>query len=417
MTQSNRSLLPAFTMTLVAVAGLCVRPCAGQEGTGNGQAAPAISGTGNPGRLALWKNSTTLASSVISQSSGKIGIGTTAPAAPLEVNGDAQVDGNFDLSGGILWGGTTLLQVPGGMANGNTALGLGALPSNAAGNGMTAIGAGALAAGAGGFHNTAVGNGALSANSSGCCNTAIGWSALAANTGSNNTASGGLALAVNSTGTNNTAYGYHALNQNVTGSNNVAVGATAGINVLSSNNIHIGTKGSASDSGVIRIGGFTALGDLATQSSFFAAGIRGVQTGNTDAVPVVIDSNGQLGTISSSRRYKEDIQDMGDASSGLMHLRPVTFRYKKAYEDGSKPVQYGLIAEEVAGVYPDLVAKSADGQVETVKYQLLDPMLLNELQKQHAKIIAQEEHIRSLEERLARMEAALGTAQVASAAR
>jgi hypothetical protein len=415
MTLSNRSLLPAFTMTLVVVVGPWVRLCIGQEGTGNGQATPAISGTGNAGRIAFWKNSTTLASSVISQSSSKIGIGTTAPAATLEVNGDAQVDGSFGLSGDLLWGGTTLLQVPGGMANGNTALGLAALPSNTTGTGMTAIGAGALASGTGGFHNTAVGNAALSANSVGCCNTAIGWSALEANTGTANTASGGLALSANTSGNNNTSYGYHALIQNVTGSNNIAVGANAGMNVLSSNNIHIGTVGSTSDTGTIRIGGNATLGDPATQSAFFAAGIRGVQTGNADAVPVLIDSNGQLGTISSSRRYKEDIQDMGDASGGLLRLRPVTFRYKKPFDDGSKPVQYGLIAEEVAKVYPDLVSRSADGQIETVKYQLLDSMLLNELQRQNATITAQKEQIRSLEERLAKVEAALnGTAVTAS---
>jgi len=119
------------------------------------------------------------------------------------------------------------------------------------------------------------------------------------------------------------------------------------------------------------------------QTSFFAAGIRGVTTGNNDAIPVVIDSNGQLGTVSSSRRFKEDINDMDTVSSGLMRLRPVTFRYQKPFADGSKPIQYGLIAEEVADVYPDLVAHSADGQIETVKYQILDSMLLNELQKEH----------------------------------
>jgi len=102
-------------------------------------------------------------------------------------------------------------------------------------------------------------------------------------------------------------------------------------------------------------------------------------------VEVIINTTiGQLGYASSYRRYKEDIHDMGDASDGLMQLRPVTFRYREAYEDGSKPLQHGLIAEEVAEVYPDVVARDANGQVESVKYQRLDPMLLNELQKQHA---------------------------------
>ncbi len=143
------------------------------------------------------------------------------------------------------------------------------------------------------------------------------------------------------------------------------------------------------------------------QTSFFARGIRGVTTGNNDAIPVVIDSNGQLGTVSSSRRFKEDIHDMDTVSSGLMRLRPVTFRYQKPFADGSKPIQYGLIAEEVADVYPDLVAHSADGQIETVKYQLLDSMLLNELQKEHKQVQEQAETIRVLEARLAALEKAL----------
>jgi hypothetical protein len=130
-----------------------------------------------------------------------------------------------------------------------------------------------------------------------------------------------------------------------------------------------------------------------------------------------VNSSGQLGFAASSRRFKEDIHDMADASDGLMQLRPVTFRYKKLYDDGStKPTQYGLIAEEVAEIYPDLVARSADGQVESVRYQLLDPMLLNELQKQHATIAAQKEQIRSLEERLARIEAMLTTGASGAAA-
>ena len=121
---------------------------------------------------------------------------------------------------------------------------------------------------------------------------------------------------------------------------------------------------------------------------------------------MLIGFNGQLGTSSSSRRYKEDIHDMGDASRGLLRLRPVTFRYRKAFDDGSKPIQYGLIAEEVAEVYPDLVAHSADGQIETVKYQLLDVMLLNEVQRQQAEIQALKQQNQDLRRRLERLEAA-----------
>ena len=163
--------------------------------------------------------------------------------------------------------------------------------------------------------------------------------------------------------------------------------------------------GPFNENGGIRIG--TQGANPINQTSFFAAGIRGATTGNNDAIPVVIDSNGQLGTVSSSRRFKEDINDMDTVSSGLMRLRPVTFRYQKPFADGSKPIQYGLIAEEVADVYPDLVAHSADGQIETVKYQVLDSMLLNELQKEHKQVQEQAETIRVLEARLAAVEKAL----------
>jgi trimeric autotransporter adhesin len=193
-------------------------------------------------------------------------------------------------------------------------------------------------------------------------------------------------------------------------SNNIAIGLQAGANLTNSSfNIDIGNTGSSNESGVIRIG------QSGLQTSTYIAGISGVNASTGQSV--FITSDGMLGTMTSSRRYKEDIHDMGSASDGLMRLRPVSFRYKKAFDDGSKPIQYGLIAEEVAEVYPDLVAKNADGQVEAVKYQLLDSMLLNELQKQNAVIAAQKEQIRSLEEHLARVEAALGAAPVTAAAR
>lgn len=143
------------------------------------------------------------------------------------------------------------------------------------------------------------------------------------------------------------------------------------------------------------------------QTAFFAAGIRGVTTANNDAIPVMIDSAGQLGTVSSSRRFKENIADMGDASLDLMRLRPVTYRYKQPFADGSKPVQYGLIAEEVAEIYPDLVAHSADGKIETVKYQVLDSMLLNEVHRQQIEIRDLTQQNQALEQRLRKLEATI----------
>ncbi len=244
---------------------------------------------------------------------------------------------------------------------------------------------------------TAVGVSALASNTTGFANTASGYQSLSNNTtGGDNTACGYQSLFSNTTGSNNTALGYDAL-FNTTGSSNIGIGSSAGNHsTTGTNNIMIGNQGLAADDHVIRIG------DVQTQT--FIAGITGV---NVSGVPVLVSSSGQLGIASSSRRYKEDIQDMGEDSQGLLRLRPVTFRYKQPLADGSKPVQYGLIAEEVAEVYPDLVARSADGQIETVKYQVLDSMLLNEVQRQNAQLTAQKEEIRSLQDRLARLESML----------
>ena len=114
----------------------------------------------------------------------------------------------------------------------------------------------------------------------------------------------------------------------------------------------------------------------------------------------MVNSAGQLGTMSSSRRFKDDIQDMGEASSDLMKLRPVTFRYKQAQEDGSHPLQYGLVAEEVAEVNPGLVQFDKDGNPQTVLYHVLPSLLLNEAQKQHQHIDAQEKVIQSQQEQI-----------------
>lgn len=267
-----------------------------------------------------------------------------------------------------------------GAASGtNTAFGIGALSSNTTGLDNTAVGAASMSQNTTGFYNAAFGNRSM----------------LSSTTGSGNTAVGDDAMAFSGSGSNNTALGFQALPNNGAGNNNIAIGVVAGSAVTAgNNNIHIGNQGASSDNNVIRIG------DPATQNSFYAAGVRGVATGLNNAIPVLVDSNGQLGTVSSSRRFKEDIQDMGGASRAILDLRPVTYRYQKPFDDGSKPIQYGLIAEEVAEVFPDLVARSADGQIETVKYQMLDTLLLNEVQRQQAEI-------RALREWLVRLESAL----------
>jgi hypothetical protein len=153
------------------------------------------------------------------------------------------------------------------------------------------------------------------------------------------------------------------------------------------------------ESGVIRIG--TVTGTTSTQSATYVAGIYGVKTA-TAGTAVFIDSSGQLGTVSSSIRYKEDVQPIADASERLMKLRPVKFRYKKADASGAKPIQYGLIAEEVAKVYPELVVRDATtGRIDGVRYDELAPMLLNEikLEKQQftERLDAQAAQVRELQ--------------------
>jgi hypothetical protein len=344
-----------------------------------------------------------LGNSKLYQTGGRIGIGTTSPTAALDVSGRINVSKDYRVAG------LTVLAMPGNTGSENISVGYQSLAATTFGVQNTAIGHQALAANLDGSANAACGYQALFTNNSGSYNTAVGNSALASNQyGGSNTAVGADALGSSTTGYLNTADGESALFNNTTGSNNIAVGNRAAINVsgANSNNIHVGNQGVFTDNDTIRIG------TVGTHTSLFVSGVRGIITGTSDAIPVVIDSNGQLGTVSSSRRFKEDIQDMGEASRRLMQLRPVTFRYQRPFADGSKPLQYGLVAEEVAEVYPDLVAHSTDGEIEAVKYQVLDSMLLNEVQRQQAEIRSLQEQLaqfRDIKERLNKMEAALAS--------
>jgi hypothetical protein len=279
----------------------------------------------------------------------------------------------------------------------NTASGSAALAGNTTGNNNTATGYAALNFNTTGSNNTASGVDALYSNTTADYNTASGYGALYSNNGVSNTASGYEALYANKTGTENTASGVHALASNTTGSNNIAEGYHGGYNLTTgSNNIDIGSPGVKADSGVIRIG--TITGTTSTQSAAYIAGIYGVKTA-TAGTAVFIDSSGQLGTVSSSIRYKEDVQPMAGASERLQRLRPVKFRYKKADSSGEKPIQYGLIAEEVAKVYPELVVRdTTTGRIDGVRYDELAPMLLNEAQRQQQKIAAQAAEIRDLKQ-------------------
>ncbi len=265
----------------------------------------------------------------------------------------------------------------------------GAAPPNndVSDNGNTAGGTDALANNTTGTNNTAFGDFALLSNTTGSSNTASGHRALLSNTsGQRNTASGFDALLENTTGIRNTAVGVNAL-RHTTASDNIAVGLNAGIDLTTgANNIAIGNRGEAGEANTIRVGS-------AVQTQTFIAGINGAMVNN--GVTVLINADGQLGTVVSSARYKHAIRDMGAQSRQLGQLRPVTFQYK---QDPQGERHYGLIAEEVAQVYPELVTRGAEGQVEAVQYHELIPLLLNELQHQQQELVelrAQNESLRA----------------------
>jgi uncharacterized coiled-coil protein SlyX len=253
----------------------------------------------------------------------------------------------------------------------NTAVGWYSLFSNTEGSFNTATGAGSLLFNTG-DNNTAFGAAALLFNSIGTENTAVGTTALLENTtGSSNTATGNFALRRNTTGTNNTANGSQALSFNNTGNNNTAMGAGAGALITGSGNVCIGAFVSAAAGETDH----TYIRNINTTS---------VSGGGTDSVTVDL-TTGLLGHATSSRRYKEDIKPMDKASEALYRLNPVTYRYKKEIDATQRPA-FGLIAEEVAEVNPDLVAHNVKEQPESVHYEMVNAMLLNEFLKEHKRV-------------------------------
>ncbi len=323
----------------------------------------------------------TLAQSSTGVQSTALGTGASSSAAQNTAVGFHSLASNYD-------------------GKSNTAMGVNALGANVSGSNNVGVGAGALSNNAVGASNTAVGSQALSSNGTGNNNTAVGAQALQSYNGGGccNTAIGFGAMADDTGGQNNVAVGNGALSANLIGGGNIAIGVNAGSAVTGYNNIDLGNSGAANESNAIRIG------TAGQQMSAYVAGITGVWVGSSSAV--YVNANGQLGTMQSSQRYKENIRDMGVASDALMQLRPVQFQYKQAAPDGSKPLQFGLIAEEVAEVYPELIVHNREGQIESVQYQQLPAMLLNELQKQHQTIKRQEREIQALELRLAALEQA-----------
>jgi hypothetical protein len=258
-------------------------------------------------------------------------------------------------------------------ADGNTATGTFALLSNTTGFANTAHGALALFSNTTSGHNTAVGFSALTSNIDSSNNTAVGWGALASSIGTNGTGE-------------NTAVGSNALAANTTGHDNIALGASAGSSV-----------GTAHD--VICIG---HPGDNVSNSCFIGH-IRNVTTVNT-AIPVVIATDGQLGTMSSSKRFKKEIKPMDKTSEAILALKPVSFYYNS---DKTATRQFGLVAEEVAEINPDLVVRDKNGDIYTVRYDAINAMLLNEFLKEHRKNDEQQATIRRLEEQIEALSASL----------
>ena len=260
-------------------------------------------------------------------------------------------------------------------AGANTATGVYALFSNSTGYYNTAEGYQALARNTTGFRNAAFGAYALYNHGSGDFNNAVGAFALHSDTtGSTNNAFGESALAKNTSGADNTAIGDDALWGNTTGNSNIALGSQAGRSLTTgSDNIDIGNFGVPGESHTIRIG---TSGD---QIRTFIAGIYGASGGGSK-LPIYINSSGQLGTQSSSRRFKKEIKSMDQKSEAILALKPVTFRYKS---DNANIPQFGLVAEDVAEVDPDLVVRDDTGGIYTVRYEAVNAMLLNEFLKEH----------------------------------
>jgi hypothetical protein len=251
----------------------------------------------------------------------------------------------------------------------NTAVGWSALTTNSTGAHNTAVGVNALFRNTTASGNTAVGRDALFANTTGFSNNAFGRGALDANTtGPFNNAHGNGALGDNINGLGNNAFGDFALGNNVTGDSNTAIGDLAGINITGNGNVCIGASivGVAGESNTTRI---RNIGTTPLNTGMF----------------VEVDANGKLGFITSSRRHKHDIEPMGDASEALYALKPVTFRYNGDI-DPAHVKMFGLIAEDVAEVNPELAVRNAEGEVIAIRFDSINAMLLNEFLKEHRKV-------------------------------
>ena len=278
--------------------------------------------------------------------------------------------------------------------NENTATGVAALFLNTTGANNTANGAFALMNNTTGQNNTALGDRALQSNTTGYVNTAAGSFALYSNmVGFNNTAIGASTLSANVSGEQNSAIGVNALNGNTTGTNNTAIGLGA-------------LENNSTGGGNIAIGAFSG-GGVTTANSVICIGHNGQDVSNScyigqifgatisNGTAVVINASGKLGTNTSSRRFKEEIRPMGKTSEALFALKPVAFRYKKKIDPEHK-AQFGLVAEDVENVNPDLIVRDNDGKPYSVRYDQVNAMLLNEFLKEHCTVQEQKATIAEL---------------------
>jgi uncharacterized coiled-coil protein SlyX len=293
----------------------------------------------------------------------------------------------------------------GGYRGANTAEGRSALFSLTTGEFNTAVGYLSLGENTTGGFNTANGALALHDNDTGNNNTANGYAAIRANTtGIGNTATGAGALTFNTTGDHNTANGVSALFSNDTGNNNTAVGYRAGSDqTTGSNNVYIGAgmTGVAGESNTIRIG--------RNITDTFIDGINGA-TASGGAAVFVVGEGGKLGTMTSSARFKDEIKPMDKASEAILALKPVSFRYKKEV-DPQRVAQFGLVAEDVEKINPDLVIRDAQGRPQTVRYEQVNAMLLNEFLKEHRTVQEQKATIAQLKSTDAKQEATIAKQQ------
>ncbi len=441
VTGNNNTAVGALTLR-TATAG------ANNTAVGTSAMGSTTTGTSNAavGVLALFGNTTGHENVAMGQAT----LGANTTGSRNTAVGHAALGGATTANGNAAMGWRALLANTTG--DGNTAMGEFALRSNTTASSNTAIGRYAMELNVTGESNTAVGREALSFNDSGSENTAIGYGAMVASdtgsfntavgrgamfnthAGNNNTAVGWMAMQQTTTGSANTALGRHALNVNTTGSNNVAIGVgaldtatIAGFNTAvgpaaltevttGTDNIGIGFNaglGLTTGSGNIYVGGLASSGSEAStirigsgQTAAYISGISGATA--SGGIPVLVNGAGRLGTTTSSARFKDAITPLGDTTRAkLLALTPVSFVYKPEFDDGSQLVQYGLIAEDVAERFPELLVRDADGQPQTVRYHLLPPLLLAEVQRLERDRVSLDARLSAQDAELARLRVAV----------